>query len=360
MKNLFNATRYRAIAADLAQHTGNFDAKRFLKLCLDGLEQRELMDRMRQTAIAFESSLSGSFQSKVKVLRAHAPSVGHNFAGIWPCEFVALFGLDDPEFSLTALRDLTQYGSAEFAVRPFIVREQTATLAIMRRWAGDANEHVRRLASEGSRPRLPWGQRLNSLVVDPAPTASILEALKSDPSLYVRKSVANHLNDITKDHPEYALDIVESWDRANPHTSWIIRHGIRTLIKQGHPRALALVGAGATPKLDISDFNALPKRLELGDTLTLCATLTNPTRRAQNLVIDYVMHYARNGGKTSAKVFKWTAQELAPGAAITLTKRQVIRDFSTRKHYAGPHRVELQINGQRFAESEFVVFTNLS
>lgn len=355
MKNWFNPDRYRTIAADLGRLEPRFDAKRFLKLTIDELERRELMDRMRQTAVAAEAALPGSYRAKVAVLRAHAASTGHNFVSIWPCEFIALFGLDDPGFSLDALRELTRHGSAEFAVRPFLVRDLQGTLTVMRRWATDDNEHVRRLASEGCRPRLPWGLRLAALVADPAPTAPILETLKNDPALYVRKSVANHLNDIAKDHPETVLDHVESWDRSNPHTAWIVKHGLRTLIKKGHPRALALFGSDGKPRLAEMAFVCTPRRIQLGDTITLSATLTGSGRARQSLIIDYVIHYARAGGRSSEKVFKWTTIDLAPGETATLTKRQTIKDFSTRKHHPGEHTVELQINGRRLARCTFVI-----
>ncbi len=355
MKNWFNADRYRAIADNLSRIEPRFDARRFLRLCLDGLDERELMDRLRQTAVAFDAAAPGTFREKTVLLLRHAPATGHNFIGIWPCEFVARFGLDDPEFSLNALRELTCHGSAEFAVRPFLVNDLSGTLAVMRRWADDADEHVRRLASEGCRPRLPWGLRLQALVADPRPTLPILEKLCSDPSLYVRKSVANHLNDIAKDHPDVVLDIAEAWDRSDAYTAWIVRHGLRTLIKKGHPRALALFGAGEKARLDALNFTCSPRRIRLGDAITLSATFTGAGRKRQSLIVDYVIHYARPGERVSEKVFKWANLELAPGETASLTKRQTIRDFSTRKHHLGKHRVELQINGQRLAEDAFTI-----
>jgi 3-methyladenine DNA glycosylase AlkC len=352
MKHWFDAVRYNDIASALSRLESSFNTDRFLALALDGLETRELMDRLRQTALAADSALPGSFQDKVALLRAYAPNIGHNFVGIWPCEFVARFGLHDPAFSLAALRDLTRFGSAEFAIRPFILRDQPATLAVLQSWAADANEHVRRLASEGSRPRLPWGARLQSLVADPSPTLPILTALRADESLYVRKSVANHLNDICKDHPDIVLDLVSTWDRSNPRTAWIVKHALRTLIKRGHPRALALLGAGKPARVNVT-FSVAPKRLVLGGTLTLDAVISSTAAQTQRLLIDYVVHYARASGKAAEKVFKWTAIDLAPRKSISLTKRQVIRDFSTRKHHAGTHRIELQINGRRLAECSF-------
>ena len=223
----------------------------------------------------------------------------------------------------------------------------------MQTWTADPSVHVRRLASEGSRPRLPWGLRLQALVSDPSPTAPILEALRDDPELYVRKSVANHLNDVTKDHPEWVLDRLSDWRiEASEDRRWIAKHACRTLIKRGHPRALGLFGFGQKPQVEAA-LRVAPARLCLGDTLVLSARLTSASKRAQRLAVDYVVHYVRAGGGRSAKVFKWTEIELPAGGALELVKKQTLRDFSTRRHYEGRHRVELQVNGHRLAEAAF-------
>ena len=352
-KHWFNEQRYRDLSALLAAEARRFDREHFLQLTLTGLEERELMDRVRQTALACEAALAGTYRDKVNVLRAIAPQVRHTFVGIALCDFVARHGLDDPDFSLAALRDLTPYGSAEFAVRPFLVRDLAGTLQTLTCWAEDENEHVRRLASEGSRPRLPWGLRLAALVQDPEPTGPILDRLQDDPSLYVRKSVANHLNDIAKDHPDRVIARVSAWDRDRPGTAWIVRHALRTLVKRGDTRALKLLGATGRPEVTVHDFSARPKKLRLGEALELQTTFRSTGRKVQSLVVDYVIHYVKANGGTSAKVFKWTRVELAPGSEVSLVKRQVIKDFSTRRHHAGVHRVELQINGQRPAETSF-------
>ena len=354
MKHWFDDAFYRRTAAQLAALHPRFDQARFLSRALDGLDALELMARVQRTADAFHAALPVPLAAQLDVLRAHAAQIGHNFAGIWPCAHVAAQGLDHPELSLPALRDLTRHGSAEFAIRPFLVRDLAGTLAVMREWSASDDEHVRRLASEGSRPRLPWGLRLQSLVADPRPTLPILERLRADPSLYVRKSVANHLNDIAKDHPDVVIDVVSAWDRSDARTAWIVKHALRTLIKKGRPRALALLGAGSAPKVRAT-LAVSPRRIRLGDTIAFSAKLVSDSSRAQSLIVDYVVHYARASGRASAKVFKWAALDLAPGESVELTKRQTIRDFTTRRHHAGRHRVELQINGRRLAETAFTL-----
>lgn len=356
-KDWFNAALYRRIANDLRELSPAFDRKCFLNLTLEGLEARELMDRLRQTAIAFESAHPGKYAEKLEVLRRLAPRIGHNFVAIWLCEFVARYGLHAPADSLDALRTFTRYGSAEFAVRPFLQRDLHGTLAVMRRWAEDPDEHVRRLASEGSRPRLPWGARLSELIRNPNPVAPILERLKSDPSLYVRKSVANHLNDIAKDHPAWVLDRLEGWDSSRPETAWIIKRGIRTLVKRGDPRALKLLGVdhATATRVRVSGFNVRPSRVALGEPIELEARISLRGSQPEPLVVDYIIHYVKASGGTSPKVFKWTVVTVSPDEEVILKKRQLLRDFTTRRHHAGKHRIELQVNGQRLAETAFVL-----
>ncbi|MCB1275676.1 DNA alkylation repair protein [Prosthecobacter sp.] len=354
LKDWFDEARYRSIARELTQLAPKFDAKTFLKLVLDGLEERTLMQRLHQCAVATDEALPGSFQQKVRVLQKLVPKLGHEFVTIFLGDFVATFGQEDFEFSMEALRFFTVFGSSEFAVRPFIVADQVRALKTLLQWTQDADEKVRRLASEGSRPRLPWGMRLSSLVRDPSPTWGILEALKNDTSLFVRRSVANHLNDITKDHPEFVLERLESWDLGHAHLNWIAKQACRTLIKRGHPRALKLFGFGKKAEV-IATLEASPPRLALGERLTLFTTISSTSSRAQRLAIDYVVHYVKARGVSAEKVFKWTEVDLAAKATLDLTKSQVIRDFTTRKHHPGCHRVELQVNGQRVAESVFVL-----
>ena len=352
LKDWFDDARHRQLAKALGKIEAGFDAKGFLKLVLEGLDERSLMQRLHQCAIASEASLPGDYRRKVAVLQKLAPQIGHEFVSIFLCDFVATFGLDDFDFSMEALRFFTCFGSAEFAVRPFIVADQKRALATMRRWAADADEKVRRLASEGSRPRLPWGMKLTALVRDPEPTAAILEALKDDESLFVRRSVANHLNDITKDHPERVLARLEAWDLDQEPLRWIAKHACRTLIKRGHPRALKLFGFGKKAELEAA-LKLSPTKLSLGERLHITAEITSTTAKPQRLAIDYVIHYVKARGTAFEKVFKWTEIDLPPRGEITLTKSQVIRDFTTRKHHPGHHRVELQINGQRVAAAGF-------
>jgi 3-methyladenine DNA glycosylase AlkC len=352
LKDWFNEDRHHLIAREMRSITTSFRAESFLERTLEGLEERTLMQRLHQCAIGVDVALPGSYRQKVSILKKLAPRLGHEFVAIFLCDFVATFGRSDPDFSMEALRYLTRFGSAEFAVRGFIDADPERALATMLAWTRDPDEKVRRLASEGARPRLPWGMRLRELVRDPEPCAAILEALKDDESLFVRRSVANHLNDIAKDHPKWVLARLAGWDMNNEKHRWIARHACRTLIKRGDPGALKLLGFGN--KADVEVVLAVsPRHLRLGDRLKLEAKIRSRSSRAQRLAIDYVIHYVKARGAAFEKVFKWTVIDLPAGQSVVLTKSQVIQDFTTRKHHRGHHVVEVQVNGQRVAKAGF-------
>lgn len=353
LKEIFNRERLAHIAAETAAVAPRFDAERFMALATENLDDLGIMQRLRQVATSLRQSLPGSYPDTIEVLYALAPRINHGFASIALPEYVALYGHDHFDLSMEALRDLTRFGSSEFAIRPFLARDLGRTLGVMERWADDGNEHVRRLASEGCRPRLPWSFQLKELTADPQPVAGILDALKHDPSLYVRKSVANHLNDITKSHPAWVLDRLAAWPMSNPHSKWIARHALRTLIKKGDRNALAVIGAGAKAQVTIDGFRVAPAAISLGERIRLEARVASASNEPQRLVFDYAVHYVKKSGGAARKVFKLKELDLAPAGTCLLSAGQHIRDFTTRKHYAGHHRVELMVNGEVLAESGF-------
>lgn len=353
LKDMFNEARYRRIARDVAAVHPSFDQKAFLKLTLPGLEPLALLQRLRRATEALRATLPPEYPKALAVLRRVAPSFGEGFTALVLPDFVGLYGRDDFARSLDALKFFTSFGSSEFAIREFLRLDLRGTLRVMEQWSRDADEHVRRLASEGCRPRLPWSFKLRDLIADPSPVAPILENLRADSSLYVRKSVANHLNDITKDHPAWVLERIEGWDLENKHTAWIAKRALRTLIKKGDRRALTVIGAGARAQVRLDAFAVAPRRIRLGEELTLSCRLTSTARQSQKLVIDYTIHYVKQSGAASGKVFKWKEVTLAPGETVELIRRQRIQDFTTRKHHAGKHAVDLMANGERLAEGEF-------
>jgi 3-methyladenine DNA glycosylase AlkC len=366
-KNLLNAALVSSAGTALARQAKTFDRKRFEKIALDGLDALEMKARAMQIADALEATLPPRFDDACRVIEAAlAPPIDVNdlagarhdmrdgLAGwiVWPLgEFVARRGVDEPERALAALHALTQRFSAEFAIRRFIVDHPALTLATMQGWTSDTSPHVRRLASEGSRPRLPWGLQLKSLIADPSPTLPILAALQDDPSEYVRRSVANHLNDIAKDHPEQVVDWVRHHLRdASPERRALLLHASRTLIKQGHAGMLALWGAGSafegrcTMKIE-------PKRVTVGDSAVMTLALRSTSTAAQTLLIDYAVHHVKANGGTSAKVFKGWKLTLAAGESRTLVKQHSFKAVTTRRYHAGVHAIEVSINGSVSAQA---------
>ncbi len=353
LKEIFNHDRLSHFARETAAIHPVFDGERFLTLASNGLDDLSIMQRLRQIAITFHAVLPGGFEKNIEILQTLAPRINHGFASIALPEYVALYGQDHFDLSMEALAYFTRFGSSEFAVRHFLATDLARTLDVMQRWSRDENEHVRRLSSEGCRPRLPWSFQLRQLIADPSPVGPILENLKSDPSLYVRKSVANHLNDITKDHPEWVLGTLDRWDRSDPHTAWITRQALRTLVKKGDPRALHLLGAGQKPEVRVTEFSVAPSSLGLGGAVRIEARLISTCAVPQKLIIDYAVHYVKKAGGTSRKVFKWKEITLEPNMPLDLAINRAIRNFTTRIHYPGRHEVELIVNGEVLATGAF-------
>lgn len=367
-KNLINRAGVAAMRRHLQRAWPAFDGARFEALGTDGLEALELKARAQHLCAALEATLPADFDTAASVLEASLlPVRGDEELGemrsgdaglagwpLWPMtEFVARRGLATPERALRCLHALTQRFTGEWAVRPFIVAHPALAFATLARWTTDPSPHVRRLASEGSRPRLPWGLQLKGLIADPSPTLPLLEALLDDPSEYVRRSVANHLNDIAKDHPALVVDwVVRHLQGATAERRALLKHASRTLIKQGDARMLAAWGLGrryaGTAALAIT-----PKKLRVGESLTMTLELHSRAKRSQPLVIDYAVHHVKANGERTLKVFKGWTIELAAGESRTLAKKHSMREVTTRRYHAGRHALDLRINGQVVAEAEF-------
>lgn len=355
LKEIFNAERLHHIATEMTAVYPEFDAKAFLKLARTGLAELSVMQRMARVSECLHAVLPLGYEASLEVLRALAPRLNSGFVSMCLPHYVATYGADRFELSMDALKYFTAFGSSEFAIRHFLRRDIERSLQLMHDWSLDDNEHVRRLASEGCRPRLPWSFRLEPIQADPTLAARILDNLKADSSLYVRKSVANHLNDITKDHPEWVLDVIEGWSLDNKHTAWIARHALRSLIKQGNPRALAIMGAGGKPEVEIIDIQVTPPVIGLGEKITLSFAVKSTDEDSQRLVIDYAIDYVKANGSTSAKVFKLKTLTLPGKATEQLSRGQHIKELTTRRHYAGKHAVHVQVNGKRLASTAFEI-----
>ena len=355
LKEIFNAERLQHIAAEMTVVYPAFNAKAFLKMANEGLAELSIMQRMARVSECLHAVLPLSYEDSLTVLRDLAPRLNSGFVSISLPHYVATYGSHTFDTSMEALKYFTAFGSSEFAVRHFLRSDVERSLAVMHQWSLDDNEHVRRLASEGSRPRLPWSFRLEQIQANPALASAILDNLKADESLYVRKSVANHLNDITKDHPEWVLDLIEGWPLDNKHTAWIAKHALRSLIKQGNQRALAIIGAGGKPEVEITQVKVEPPVIGLGEKITLSFAVKSTVETSQRLVIDYAIDYVKANGSTSAKVFKLKALTLPGDATVIVSRAQQIKELTTRRHYAGKHAVHILVNGERLASTSFEI-----
>ncbi|MCB9669218.1 MAG: DNA alkylation repair protein [Alphaproteobacteria bacterium] len=354
-KERIDAAAIDAIAAFVG---GRWDRAGFARDALDGLHDLELKARVDHVADALRAHLPDTWPAALGHVLADLPEApDHADAltdqmGLWPVlACVERHGLAHPEPSLEALERLTPFWSAEFAVRPYFRDDPVAMVRWVDRWSTHPNVHVRRLASEGSRSRLPWGLRLQCRIDEPTALLPALERLRDDPSPYVRRSVANHLNDIAKDHPDVVLDIARAWLPGPTERQKLVRHALRTLVKAGDPRALELLGVG--PFAGDVRLERAPSTVAVGGTLALTLTLT--ARRAQRVRVDYAIHHLRANGSRTPKVFHWTERDLAAGETLVLTKAHPLREVSTRRLYPGEQAVDARVNGQATDPLPFVL-----
>lgn len=336
-----------------------FDRRAFENRVNHQLQQLELKARVSHVIAALADNLPAGFCETARILEAVADTwptgQKRNWTSFtaWPLiDYVGIYGLDYPQWAFVLLEKLTPLFTAEFAIRPFLDRHFELTHQQMLRWTEHDNEHVRRLASEGIRPRLPWAGQLPALRQDPAPIWPILDKLKADPSLYVRRSVANNLNDISKDHPDLVVEVCRRWQQlGNKDTDWLIRHGLRTLVKTGHPDVYPLLGFSAQPAIKVVNLALTASQIRLGETLEFKLELE--TRKPERLVVDYRIGFKRADGQLGWKVFKWKNIETQAATPLMLQKSQVFKPLSTRQYYPGTHQLECLINGQVVARGEF-------
>lgn len=322
---------------------------------LDGLELKarvELIARELWRALG-DRDPADSLAALVDVARAEPHVDGW---AAWPmASVVELFGPLRPTVALAAMEHVTQRMSCEFAVRPFLRDHYDETYRRLVEFTGHADDRVRRLPSEGTRPRLPWGMKVHRLVDDPRPGLALVHRLRHDPSETVRRSVANHLNDVAKDRPELVVETVAGWMNEPETDRRMVAHGLRTLVKRGDPAALEVLGFTTDPQVVVERFHVAPAVVEMGTHITLATDIRSAATVPQRLVVDFVIHHVNASGATSPKVFKWTTVDLGPGERSSLTKRRMIQQASTRTYRAGTHRVELQVSGRVIAVTAFEV-----
>jgi 3-methyladenine DNA glycosylase AlkC len=348
----FTRATLTRLAEAIAGVEPRFDGAHYLGLVFDDdWAAKELKARMRHAAFCLGQVLPPSYPQALKILKQAAPRFS-GFDGILFSEFVEVYGLEDWERSLAALEFFTRFGSAEFAVRPFLHRDPARVLPFLSRWAESDDHHVRRLASEGCRPRLPWVMALPKFKADPTPILPVLEKLKDDPSDYVRKSVANNLNDISKDHPEMMIEVCERWRGHSPRTDWIVKHACRGLLKARHERVLRLFGFDDHERIAVTKLKLSKQRLRIGEDFTFSFELQVGGSGARKLRLEYTIDFVKANGKTAKKVFQLAEKNFTAGVHA-LRKKHALADLTTRRHYPGAHQLAIVVNGREAATAAF-------
>ena len=350
LKDMFFTTSSVNTMADVLKRCyPDFDKKRFVSLVFDeGFESKELKARMRHTTECLRQVLPKSYKKTLGILKKAVPHI-KGFEAMCLPDYVELYGLDEWDLSLDALALFTKYASSEFAIRPFIIKDPKRAMAFMKTLAGDKEPNVRRFASEGCRPRLPWAMAIPVFKKNPSLILPILEKLRDDDSEFVRRSVANNLNDISKDHPELVLEMCETWYGKSENTDWIIKHACRTMLKAGDSRAMLLFGFGDPKNIGVEKFTLDKKKLAMGKDVRFSFILQVGTKKACKVRLEYVVHFAKAAGRVSKKVFKITENTFAPGEH-TVSRRHSFVDMSTRKHHPGEHRIAIVVNGVQKAQ----------
>jgi 3-methyladenine DNA glycosylase AlkC len=353
LKYMYDPEFFDHLCTVLKKTIPNFDDIRFIHAVFDtDWPELELKQRTRKVTLALHPILPKEFDkaaeclvqvSKVYLQEKYNKPI---YPLIFLPDYIEVYGLGHFEQSMNALEQITQLISAEFAIRPFILRYPEKTMQKMQQWSKHKNHDVRRLSSEGCRPRLPWAMGLPTFKKDPASILPILENLKKDKSEYVRRSVANNLNDIAKDHPEIVLKIAKQWRDVSPETNWILKHGSRTLLKQGQNEALHFHGFNPKLKTQVPVLRMNSKKIKIGQVGEFSFNVANQEKKKAQLRIEYAITFLTSTGKLSRKIFKVSEKEFLPDEKINFTRKQRFTDFTTRKHFPGKHKLEVIVNGR--------------
>jgi 3-methyladenine DNA glycosylase AlkC len=360
-KDVFNQTSIGYMATALARSSNDFDKPRFLHIATENLDSLELKERSNQIVSALLQCLPNDYLLATDIIEgALAPVDSDDQAKgitdwlIMPVtEYVGLYGQHEFQRSMQLFHSLTQRFSAEFGIRHFLLAMPDETLNVLSSWTKDKSVHVRRLVSEGTRPTLPWGIRLPTFLQDPTITFALLDALKDDEEEYVRRSVANHLNDLSKQHQEWFVGVARKWMKnASKPREKLVKHAARSAFKQGHPDILSLFGFKPV-KLSDPKLNLTTDIVEFGHGVEF--EFSGSLNAAHNcqLMVDFVIHHQKANGKMSPKVFKWKTIQLKANEAFSWKKFHPMKPITTRKYYGGEHKVEIVVNGKVFASELF-------
>ena len=353
LKNIFfTETTINKFADEIGKVYKDFDKKLFInKVYVKEWEEKELKARMHHVTECMHATLPEDYKKALSVLLKIADKVT-GIEGMCLPDFVEKYGLEEWDKSLAALKEFTKYSSSEFAIRPYIIKDKDRSMLYMLGLSTHDNEHVRRFSSEGCRPRLPWAMALPELKKDPRLILPILENLKNDTSEYVRKSVANNLNDISKDHPDQVLGICEKWLGQSKYTDWIVKRACRTLLKAGNHKAMLLFGYGSPLKLKVNQLKFKCATVQIGNELEFSFVLNSSEKEETKVRLEYAIDYLKANGKHSSKVFMIAEKDFRPGEHA-IFKKQSFKERTTRKHYPGEHGLRILVNGVEKASAQF-------
>lgn len=361
IKDIYSPAFYNSFTDQISVVVPAFDKETFISLIFSGgFENMEWKERLNHTTKVLHEFMPSDFAQAAELimrmitqLRANGKENGGLEHMFFP-DYIAAYGLDDFEHSVKALEFVTQFISCEFAVRPFMIRYEERMTSQMLAWSKHESYHVRRFASEGSRPRLPWAMALPALKKDPSPIIPILENLKNDPSDFVRRSVANSINDIAKDHPDLVIALAARWKGISKETDAIIKHGCRTLLKQGHPDVLKHYGLESKEVL-LQDFEILTPEVRIGDSVEFTFVITNTSPAVQTVRLEYGVYYRKASGLLSRKVFKISEKSYISGTAVNVSRKQSFRLITTKVFHKGEHQLSIIVNGEEKAIKSFTL-----
>jgi len=361
LKDIYSPSFFERFSEVLSKIIPSFSRQVFQEqIFTDEFQYMELKERMRHTTLVLHRFLPEDYTKAMKLIekliaKLRAEQFGeYSLVFMFLPDYIETYGLDHYNESVKALELVTQFISCEFAVRPFILKYGQQMMDQMTQWSLHESHHVRRLASEGSRPRLPWAMALPALKKDPSAILPILENLKNDPGEWVRRSVANNLNDIAKDNPQVVLQIAAKWKGLSRETDAIVKHGCRTLLKQGHPEVLKFYNLDGS-NLAVADFKVLTSEVGIGDYLSFSFDVTNHHTAPLTVRLEYAIYYRKQNGQLSRKVFKISERICQPAEIITVTRRQSFKMITTRKFYEGEHKIAIVVNGVEQQPEPFVL-----
>jgi len=357
LKELYSKEYIELLSKTIKKHYKKFKKEAFKqKVFNDTWEEKALKTRTKHIATSLAPFLTQAYQKDIKILKFTFNELNYAYSleNIIFQEYVALFGLEDFETSMQALAVFTLNSTSEFAIRQFLIRNEAMTLHYMRKWTLDKNEHIRRLASEGCRPRLPWGVTLTAFKKDPSKVIGILELLKDDSSAYVQKSVANNLNDISKDNPEIFIALLQKWLKENDKRKPMLQHASRTLLKAGNREVLELFGFHERSDIALKNMQ-YDSSVYMGNTFSFSFELQSHKELGM-LRVEFMLHFLRKNKKHTKKVFQ-IAQKEFKNSSAKFSKNYSFKKITTRVYYVGPQELSIIVNGVRLKSVKFELLT---